>query len=97
MALDITKITSKGQVVIPQEIRDAINIKEGERFVIYSIGDTIYMKRLAKIDKAKNLEEFRKAFEPLWEIAKSRNISEKDIEDEIKAVREEKRNAKTHA
>lgn len=98
MAIDMTKMTSKGQIVIPQGIREEARIKEGERFMIFNLGNNIYIKRMDVLEKSKDLEEFRKTLESFWaDNPQLRKISEKDIEEEIKAVREEKRNAKANA
>ena len=90
-------MTSKGQVVIPQDIRDELKLEEGEKFIIYTIDGAVYLRRLGKAEKAASVSDLREAFEPLWKIAKSRKISGKDIEDEIKDYRQEKRNAKADA
>lgn len=89
MAIEITKLSSKGQVVIPQDIRKERKIKEGEKFIVYDVGDTIVLKRIKNIEAAKNMEEFEKTFESMWETAKKRKVTKEDIEAEIKAYREE--------
>lgn len=97
MAVEITKMTSKGQVVIPQEIREEIKLKEGEKFLVYNIGNTVYLQRINAIEKSKSLEEFERPFKAAWKIAKRRKISGKDVEEQIKAYREEKRNAENNS
>ena len=42
----LTKISSKGQVVIPKVVRDLLDIKEGEVFAVLGWRDTIIMKRV---------------------------------------------------
>ena len=51
--LSITKMSSKGQVVIPQEMRKGI--KEGEKLVLIKNGKQIIMKKASDMDN--NLEE----------------------------------------
>ena len=51
--VSITKMSSKGQVVIPIEMRK--NIEEGEKLVIIKNGNQIIMKKAS--DMGKNLEE----------------------------------------
>ena len=51
--VSITKMSSKGQVVIPLEMRE--NIEEGEKLVIIKNGNQIIMKKASDMDK--NLEE----------------------------------------
>ena len=53
MKIDFTKMSSKGQVVIPLEMRK--DIKEGEKLVIIKNGNQIIMKKASEMDK--NLEE----------------------------------------
>jgi len=44
--LDVTKISSKGQIVIPKPIRESLNLTEGDRLIAYARGDLIILKRL---------------------------------------------------
>jgi len=90
MSIEIAKISSKGQIVIPQDIREHKGIKEGERFLVYDIDDNIILKRIKNLDKAKNIDEFEKAFNATWKIAKSKRITKNDIAAEIRAHRNEK-------
>ena len=90
MELDITKLTSKGQVVIPQKIREAKNLKTGERFLVYDTEDAIVLKRITNLQGSKDIEEFEKAFAKTWDIAIARNLSKTDVEKEISNYRKEK-------
>jgi len=89
MSVEITKMTSRGQVVIPQDIREENNIKEGERFLVYDAGDSIVLKRIKNLESAKNIDEFEKVFSSMWKTAKARRIDKKDIAKEIEAYRRE--------
>ena len=51
--IDITKMSSKGQIVIPAKIRK--HFKEGESFIVIRDGDRIILKSAKNIDK--NFEE----------------------------------------
>ncbi|HLG24015.1 MAG TPA: AbrB/MazE/SpoVT family DNA-binding domain-containing protein [Candidatus Nanoarchaeia archaeon] len=51
--VSITKMSSKGQIVIPAEMRG--DIKEGEKMVLIKNGKQIIMKKASDMDK--NLEE----------------------------------------
>ena len=53
MEIDFTKMSSKGQVVIPLEMRKGI--KKGDKLVIIKRGQQIIMKKASDMDK--NLEE----------------------------------------
>lgn len=59
--MEITKISSKGQIVIPQKIRNELNIKEGSILVIDNMKDMIIIK---KIDEDL-VNQFKKSLEDL--------------------------------
>jgi len=46
MALDITKLSGKGQIVIPNEVRKRMGLKEGMRFLVIDLDDTIVLRKL---------------------------------------------------
>jgi AbrB family looped-hinge helix DNA binding protein len=46
MALELTRLSERGQIVIPTELRKSMNLKEGERFIIMGVGDTIVLRKL---------------------------------------------------
>ena len=89
MDVEITKMTSRGQVVIPQDIRQSKGLKEGEKFLVYDTGDSIVLKRVKNLQKAKDIEEFEKTFSSMWKTAKTKGIAKKDVTEEIKAYRKE--------
>ena len=51
--IDITRISSKGQVVIPLELRK--NFKEGDKLLIIKSGEQLILKKASELDK--NLKE----------------------------------------
>ena len=63
--VSITKMSSKGQVVIPKEMRN--NIKEGEKLILIKNNGQIIIKKASDLDK--NLKEdleFAKKTEEAW-------------------------------
>ena len=82
MDVAITKISSKGQVVIPAEMRG--NLNEGDKLIVFKNKDQIIMKRAEKIDENfKEDIEFAQKTEDAWKrIAKGKGI-EMDFEDFI--------------
>jgi len=44
--MEITKISSKGQIVIPQSIRAGMNIHEGSVIAVEVIDDMIVLKKI---------------------------------------------------
>ncbi len=63
--IDITKMSSKGQIVIPVEMRK--DFHEGERFVIIQAGKQLILKQVEYFDE--NIEEdleFARRTEEAW-------------------------------
>ena len=52
----ITKISSKGQIVIPQEIREKMHLEEGNLLIISENNNSINMKKI-EFPKVKNWKE----------------------------------------
>jgi len=44
--IDTTRMSSKGQVVIPEAIRRRLNLKEGAQFVVVGEGDVVILKMI---------------------------------------------------
>lgn len=63
MASQASKVTRKGQVTIPADLREAFNIREGDYVVFQRVNDDIVMKREVDIVKrtAGALKDYRKA------------------------------------
>ncbi len=46
-AVATTRMSSKGQVVIPEEVRNALGLTVGTQFVAMGDGNTVILKRIA--------------------------------------------------
>ena len=53
-SLATTRLSSKGQVVIPEEIRERLGLKEGTQFVVIGERDVVILKSIAP----PSMEEF---------------------------------------
>ena len=80
-------MTSKGQVVIPQDIRERKEIEEGEKFIVYDTDDSIVLKRVKNLEQVKNIKQLEKTFSSIWRTAELKKVGEKDIENEIASYR----------
>ncbi|MBS3067401.1 AbrB/MazE/SpoVT family DNA-binding domain-containing protein [Candidatus Micrarchaeota archaeon] len=49
--VELTHMTSKGQIVIPLDIRKEVNANEGTVFAVFGTGDTIMLKKVHKPTK----------------------------------------------
>ena len=84
--IDITKMSSKGQIVIPQELREGIN--EGDKLVVIRSEDQIILKRADSFDK--NLEEdlkFAKKTEEAWKDIDEGKFRKTSTNDFLKVIR----------
>lgn len=59
--MEITKISSKGQVVIPKKIRNELGIKEGSILIVDKVDDAIVMKNI----DSSLLTQFKEGLEDL--------------------------------
>ena len=87
--IDMTTMSSKGQVVIPQDLRTDFN--EGDRLVVIRNNDQIILKKADKFDK--QLEEdliVTKRVEAAWkeiEEGKFKKMSSEDFLNEIRSLK----------
>ncbi len=84
--IDVTRISSKGQVVIPRELRK--DLKEGDKLVVIRNKDQIILKKAKKFDK--NLEEDLKAAkeaEEAWKEIKQGKFKKMSAEDFLREIR----------
>ncbi len=83
---EITTISEKGQVVIPQSIRKELGIKPKNKFLVYGKGDTIIMKKL-------DLPDLKKEWADIFKLMDKKELmlSEAEIQQEIAANRKKTR------
>jgi len=81
-----TKLSSKGQIVIPEEIRDTLKLKEGDQFVVIGQGDTVILKSITP----PSLGEFSGLMKEAARNAKTLNLKPKDVIKAVKKVRRQK-------
>ena len=79
---EVTTVSEKGQVVIPQSIRKELGIKPKTKFLVYGRGDTVIMKKLELPDLEKEWEDIFKLMDK-----KELKISDKEIQKEITKTR----------
>ena len=81
-----TRLSSKGQVVIPGDIRKRLNLKEGTRFIVLGEKDAVILKKIAP----PSMEEFDRLLEKARKAAKEAELSPTDIDAFIQEARSEK-------
>lgn len=83
--LATTKMSSKGQVVIPEEIRERLGLQAGSQFVVLGENDVVIMKTVNK----PSMKDFDSLIKKTRKQARSAGLKQSDIEETITAVRSE--------
>ena len=78
----VTTISEKGQIVIPQSIRKELGIKPRTKFLVFGKGDTVIMKKL-------ELPDMRKEWNEIFKVMDKKNLklSGSEIQKEVAEVR----------
>ena len=79
MEVETTKMSSKGQIVIPQDIREKINAREGSIFAVIASRDAIILKKIETPSKDKLIQELRVIAKEGRRRAEKLGLAEKDI------------------
>ncbi len=72
MEASTTKVSSKGQVVIPANVRKAASLKRGEKILAIAIDDTVILRKIVD-------ESFAQTMQPVWKRVRQMGLSEEDI------------------
>lgn len=78
-----TRLSSKGQVVIPEDVRKALGLEVGERFVVMGDGDTVVLKRIAVPAKS----ELKALIGKVRSQARRAGVRSADVKEAISKVR----------
>ena len=78
-----TKLSSKGQVVIPEAIRERLGLEAGVQFVVVGEGDVLVLKVL----KAPRMADFKALLDKAQKSAEAAALTSEDIEQAIREVR----------
>ena len=78
---ELIKMSSKGQLVVPQNIREIEHFTPGERFVAFPVENGVLFKKV-KIPKVE--AQFKKISEEIEEQFKKQNIKKGDITEAVK-------------
>ncbi len=81
--LATTRLSSKGQVVIPEGIRAALRLEPGARFVVLAEGDVVILKRI----DAPPRREIRLLAEKVRNQVRRAGLRRADVEKAIRDVR----------
>ena len=57
MDINVSKLGERGQIVIPQEIRERLKMQQGEKFLVISENEDIIFRPIKKVKSLQQLEE----------------------------------------
>jgi len=80
--VEVSRISSKGQVTIPKTIRDLLNLNEGDRVAFIEENGKVVITKASLI-------ALRELQDAISTEAQEKGITEKDLLNELEAVREE--------
>ncbi len=78
-----TRLSSKGQVVLPGPLRESLGLHTGEVFAIFGEDDTIVLKKI----ELPSDEEFESLLKWGEDFAKKKGITRSDVLNAVKEVR----------
>lgn len=76
METEITKMSSRGQIVIPQRIRDRLNAVEGTLFIVTDAQGTLILKKIQKPSKEELVRDLEKIAKETKKKLESKGITE---------------------
>ena len=79
-----TKLSSRGQVVIPEEIRRRLGLEPGVQFVVVGEGDVVVLKAL----KAPRVSDFKALLDEAQHSAEEAGLTPTEVDEAIREVRE---------
>ena len=78
-----TRMSSKGQVVIPEDVRKALGLEVGAQFVVMGDGDTVVLKRIGVPAKS----ELRAMIGKVRSQARRAGMKPPDVGEAVRRVR----------
>ena len=82
-SLATTRMSSKGQVVIPEEIRDRLGLKAGTQFVVVGNRDVVILKAIS----SPSVKEFNDLIGQARQQARRSGLRKSDVEATVTRVR----------
>lgn len=81
--VEVTTMTSRGQIVIPQAVREALELSAGTKFVVLGEGDTVILKKIG----GPSVEELKALLLRSRQIAKQKGLKKSDLRRAIEQER----------
>ena len=78
-----TRLSTKGQVVIPESIREQLHLEAGTQFVVVAEGDVVVLKALS----TPSMSEFDQVIGRARKQAADAGLTPEDIQEAVRATR----------
>ena len=78
-----TKLSSKGQVVIPEDVRKELGLEPGAQFVVMGEGDLVILKKIEAPDRSEFLALAKKVRSQVRKAGMKRS----DVKNAVRTVR----------
>lgn len=90
MVVEIIKMSSKGQIVIPRNVREEINASEGTIFAVVNGKDSVILKKVATPSKDELIKDLEDIAKEGRKRAERLGIKESDVPDIVHRFRKSK-------
>jgi len=80
MNVETIRMSSKGQIVIPQDIREEVHVDEGTIFAVVGAKDTIILKKITTPSKEELINDLGLFAKKAKIRLHSKGITEKDLQ-----------------
>ncbi len=87
MEIETTKMSSRGQVVIPENVRAVVSASEGTLFAVVGSEDTIVLKKIGLPSKEALIKDLEKIAQEGRKRLESKGLKESDIPGMIRRAR----------
>ena len=78
-----TKLSSKGQVVIPEEIRNRLGLEAGAQFVVVGEGDVVVLKAI----QPPRMTDFKGLLERARASAEEAELAPEEVQEAVRKAR----------
>ena len=80
---EVTSLSSKGQIVIPDKIRKQLNLTTGSKLIIITDGSNLLLKPMEE----PKMETFKRLIEESRKITKNKKLEKGNVKKALKEVR----------
>jgi len=85
--VEVTSMSSRGQIVIPQKLRQRLGFSEGEKFIVLGENGTIILKRIEKPSKEELIKKLDTLAEKTRQKVEASGIKESEVPKRVHKIR----------